>query len=39
LTIVAMDGRRIAKVKIEQLGEQTPPLAAALETEESEPGR
>lgn len=31
LTIVAMDGRRIAKVKIEKLGEQSPPPAAALE--------
>ena len=34
---LAMDGRRIAKVKIEKLGEQSPPLVAALETQEPDP--
>ena len=37
LTVVAMDGRRIAKVKMEKLGEQSPPPAAALETQEPDP--
>ena len=37
LTIVAMEGRRIAKVKIEKLGEQSPPPATTLEKEEPDP--
>jgi CBS domain containing-hemolysin-like protein len=31
LTIVAMEGRRIAKVEIEKLGEQSQPAAAVRE--------
>ena len=38
LTVVAMDGRRIAKVKMEKLGDQSPPPAAALETQEPDLG-